>query len=393
MGKRIVIVNERGEVQKKYIPMPSETRHFTEDLLQKIIFEEPNLLSSEEIDPDFSTLIPIRREFPVKSGKIDLLFITPEGKICVAETKLWRNPEAHRSVVAQIIDYATDLSKMSFEVFCENAIKDKGGDPTKAFFRKIKEKNPELNETKLTQNLQDSLVHGRFLLMIVGDEIYPKAAMLTESISSAPHLEFSIAFTELQFYRIDEDQDSHLLVVPQVVSQIKPDIRAIVRIIYDEKKPDVIVTPREPDEETKLNEDTFMESLDSEGKIIFTEILKLYETKGYPIHWGTTGFSLNVDLRGKHVAFCYGYGKRANWGQSFSTAFTDIINKVEKREEIVQTFREKLKRTNIFTETKKELNYKFKQKLSENQLANLIEILAGLAKSIENKGAKATVMS
>jgi hypothetical protein len=389
MGKRIVIVNERGEVQKKYLPMPSEARHFSEDLLQKMIFEEPNLLPSEDIDPDFSNLIPISREFPVKSGSIDVLFITPEGKICVVETKLWRNPEAHRSVVAQIIDYATDLSKMSFEVFCENATKAKGAESIKAFFKKIKEKYPGLNEEiKLTQNIQDSLSHGRFLLMIVGDEIFHKVALLTESIASAPHLEFNIAFAELKFYRTDEDQDTHLLVVPQIVGQSKPDVRAVVRIIYEQKKPDVVVTPIEPPEDTKLNEDTFMKSLDPEGQIVFKEILKLNETHGFPIHWGTTGFSLNVDLRGKHVALCYGYGKRAYWGQSVSTYFTDIIKKVENGERIAQTFREKLRRTNIFDETKKDLSFKFKKKLSETQIADLIKILVELANSIQTNGAK-----
>ena len=43
MVKRIVIINDRGEVQKKYLPMPSETRRFSEGLLQKLIFEEPSL--------------------------------------------------------------------------------------------------------------------------------------------------------------------------------------------------------------------------------------------------------------------------------------------------------------------------------------------------------------
>ena len=141
MVKRIVIINDRGEVQKKYLPMPSETRRFSESLLQKLIFEEPSLLPSEEIDPDFSNLIPIRREVPVKSGSIDVLYITPEGKLCVVETKLWRNPEAHRSVVAQIIDYAKDLSKMSYDDFCETVIKTKGGNAKNAFFKKMSEKN------------------------------------------------------------------------------------------------------------------------------------------------------------------------------------------------------------------------------------------------------------
>ena len=389
MGKRIVIVNERGEVQKKYLPMPSETRYFSEDLLQKMIFEEPNLLSAEEIDPDFSNLIPISREVPVKSGSIDALYITPDGKICVVETKLWRNPDAHRSVVAQIIDYAKDLSRMSFEGFCESVTKAKSTESIKVFFRKIKEKHPEINEMKLQQNIQDSLSHGRFLLIIVGDEIFPEVAFLTESISSAPHLEFDIALAELRFYRTHDDQDHQLLVVPQIVGESKPQVRAVVRILYEEKKPEVVVTPIENDE-LKLNEDTFMKTLDSEGQEVFKEILELYETHGFPIHWGTAGFSLNIDLNGKHVPLCYGYGKKAWFGQSLYTAFSDILRKVENGREIVLTFREKLRRTKIFAETEKELNFKFKKKLSESQIADLTKTLVELADNIETNGYKVT---
>jgi len=388
MVKRIVIVNELGEVQKKYFPMPSETRHFSEALLQKMIFEEPNLLSAEEIDPDFSNLIPISREVPVKSGSIDALYITPEGKICVAETKLWRNPEAHRSVVAQIIDYAKDLSKMSFESFCESATKTKTAESTKVFFKRIREKNPGLNEIKLQQNIQDSLFHGRFLLIIVGDEIFPEVAFLTESISSAPHLEFSLALAELRFYRSQEDVDHQLLVVPQIVGESKPQIRAVVRILYEQKKPDVAVTDIEPPGEIILDEEQFMKTLDPEGQKLFKEILKLYETRGFPIHWGTAGFSLNIDLNGNHVPLCYCYGKKAWFGQSFYTAFSDVIRKVENGREIVLTYREKLKRMGIFAETEKELNFKFKKKLSEEQIAELESIIVELAKSIATNGEK-----
>jgi hypothetical protein len=306
----------------------------------------------------------------------------------VVETKLWRNPEAHRSVVAQIIDYAKDLSKMSFEDFCESATKTKSTDSIKAFFRKIKEKYPEINEIKLQQNIQDSLSHGRFLLIIVGDEIFPEVAFLTESIASAPHLEFNIALAELRFYRSQDDQDHQLLVVPQIVGESKPQVRAVVRILYEEKKPDVVVTPIEPPEEIKLDEDAFMKTLDPEGQEVFKEILKLYETHGFPIHWGTAGFSLNIDLNGNHVALCYGYGKKAWFGQSFYTAFSDILRKVENGREIVLTFREKLKQTKIFTQTEKELTFKFKKKLSETQTTDLVKILIELADSVETNGAK-----
>ena len=386
MGKRIVIVNEHGDVQKKYLPMPSEARHFSEDLLQKLIFAEPNLLSAGEIDPDFSDLIPISREVPVKSGYIDALYVTAEGKICVVETKLWRNPEAHRSVVAQIIDYAKDLSKMSFDSFCESATRTKSGDSKRLFFKKVKDKFPLINEIRLQQNIQDALSHGRFLLIIVGDEIFPEVAFLTESISSAPHLEFNIALAELRFYRSEDDKDHQLLVVPQIVGESKPQVRAVVRVLYEEKKPEVIVTPIEPPEEIKLNEESFMKTLTPDGQVVFKEILKLSETHGFPIHWGTAGFSLNIDLGGKHVPLCYGYGKKAWFGQSLYTSFSDVQRKIENGREIVLIFREKLGRMKVFSETEKELNFKFKKTLTEDQITDLIKIIVDLAQAIKING-------
>jgi hypothetical protein len=121
---------------------------------------------------------------------------------------------------------------MSFDSFCESVTKIKNSDSKKAFFKKIKEKFPNINEIKLQQNIQDALLHGRFLLIIVGDEIFPEVALLTESISSAPHLEFNIALSELRFYRSQDDQDHQLLVVPQIVRESQPQVRAVVLVLY-----------------------------------------------------------------------------------------------------------------------------------------------------------------
>ena len=38
-----------------------------------------------------------------------------EGYLTLVETKLWRNPEARRTVVAQIIDYASHLSTWTYD--------------------------------------------------------------------------------------------------------------------------------------------------------------------------------------------------------------------------------------------------------------------------------------
>jgi hypothetical protein len=99
--KSIVVIDRTGEVQQRYSPISPINQQFTETLLQKLVFEEPRLLSTEEVDSDYSNLISLCREVPVRSGSIDALYITPEGRTCLVETKLWRNPEAHRTVIAR----------------------------------------------------------------------------------------------------------------------------------------------------------------------------------------------------------------------------------------------------------------------------------------------------
>jgi hypothetical protein len=275
---------------------------------------------------------------------------------------------------------------MSFLDFCEATMKTKGEESVKALFKKVEQKKPELDEIELQQNIQQSLAHGHFLLLVVGDRIFPEVALLTESISSAPHLEFTIRLVELGFYG-DGKEDKQLLVVPQVLGKTMEQERAIVRIIYEEKKPQVEVTPIEPDK-SLLNQETFLKALDNEGRAVFKAILELSDVHGFPVNWGTKGFSLNADVEGKRIALCYGYGSKAMGGQMLWTSFTDIINKVKGGEEIVASLRKQLRGTGIFSETKKEMKFDFKKKLTETQIKDLTDVLVGLANRIELNGAR-----
>ncbi len=385
MSKQVMIIDKGGVVQKRYTPAMQQHRQVTENFLQKLAFEEPGLLSTEEIGPDFANLIPLRREFPVKSGSIDIVYLTPEGKICLVETKLWKNPEAHRTVVAQVIAYAKDLSGMEFVDFCEAATNVKGDHSIKTFFNKIRQEHPKFDEIKLQQNIQNSLSQGDFLLLIVGDKIYPEVALIAETIQSAPHLNFTIRLMELRLFALSDQVDNQLLVVPQVVGKTCEQLRAIVRIVYEEKKPEVDVSPIET-EKSKLDRETFMRIADADGRAVFGAILGLSDLHGYPINWGTKGFSLNVDVEGKRVALCYCYGSEARTGQMIWTSFYDIANKVKGGDEIVVNLRKRLRQTGIFAETKREMKYDFKKKLTESQISDLTDILVDLANRIESSG-------
>jgi hypothetical protein len=96
----------------------SAGRRFPESLLQQLIHAHPDMLPVEELEPSFSQLRPVCRELPLgreESKYLDNLLINADGRICLVECKLWRNPEAVRAVVAQILDYAGELSRLTYE--------------------------------------------------------------------------------------------------------------------------------------------------------------------------------------------------------------------------------------------------------------------------------------
>ena len=96
---------------------PNDPRN--EAWLQMLLYSHPELLPVDEFDDFFSPPIPIGREVVTDRGPIDDLFVSPFGGITVVETKLWKNPEKHRTVVAQVIDYAKELATWDYDRLCQ----------------------------------------------------------------------------------------------------------------------------------------------------------------------------------------------------------------------------------------------------------------------------------
>ena len=386
MTRHVVIIDKESKtVLDRCKPVSPKSGEFTEASLQKLIFNEPSILPAGEIDSDFEHLIPLGREIQVTSGQIDVLYITFEGKICIVETKLWRNSEATRQVVAQIIGYAKDLSLLEFKEFCQITTKKRGEEAVHAFFNRMAQEDPDLNKTKLEQNVQLSLSNGRFLLLIVGDQIYPSVALTIDTIQSAPHLEFTFGLAELRFYSLGEGNDKKYLVVPQKVGLSKPKIRNAIRILYEKKKPEVKVTPYETEKQL-LDKDSFLQTLDDEGRLIFKEIYKLYETRGLPINYGSTGITLNVSIDGINILLLEYYGSKAAEGQRLSIYFSSIKKNIKNGEDLAETFRRKLRQLNVFRETPSAMRFKFDKKLTVMQINEIISIIVELAVQIEANG-------
>jgi len=237
-----------------------DEKKFDESWLQQLLFEHPSLLPVDEIEPLFGPLVPLAREMPTSAGPVDVVYINAEGYLTLVETKLWRNPEARRQVVAQIIDYATAVSKWSYEDLC-SAVRRAGAtgdDPVAAAVAD----EAEFDRTRFVDTVSRSLSRGRFLLLIVGDGIQEGVEHLANTLAKSPHLGFSLGLAELAMFRAGKTGED-VLIQPRTIARTREVVRAVVELKVGVSPADVTITlpARVPYPLPLISEQVFYEQL------------------------------------------------------------------------------------------------------------------------------------
>jgi hypothetical protein len=97
------------------------TQTYQEHFLQEAIDCWPNILPVCDFYPSVTGLCSLGREVPVTiggtEGSIDNLLVADDGHLVIVETKLWRNPEAMRDVIAQTLQYGMAVTQISLDEF------------------------------------------------------------------------------------------------------------------------------------------------------------------------------------------------------------------------------------------------------------------------------------
>lgn len=283
-------------------------KEFDEFWIQNLIHKHPDIIPISEIEPVFSPLIPIGKEVSITAGYIDNLYISPDGYLTIVETKLWRNPEARREVVGQIIDYAKILNKWTFLDLNESVsiYNQKYNNNSNGILDTIKNHNPEFDvesSHKLIDRINRNLKQGKFLLLIIGDGIRENVEEMIDYLSKTPQLNFTLALIELQVYKFDKNQDS-LLVIPQIVTRTKEITRAIVQLDGDFSGNINISVPEEKDEQKTskkrfiITENNFFEELKHNTDNDTVEFIKQIKDdclkRAYHIKWGQSSFGITL---------------------------------------------------------------------------------------------------
>ena len=298
-------ISETNSFQLERIPL--NEKHFQENWLQKIIHKNPQILPIDDIESGFAPLISLGREISTSVGYIDNLYISPNGYLTIVETKLWRNPEAKREVVGQIIDYAKELTNWNFTKL-NDGVKNSSqlyNNNSKGIIELIKdfEKIEEHEEYKIIDNIERNLKRGRFLLLIVGDGIRESVEEMVDFLSNTPQIQFTLGLVELQFYK-NPNLEGELIAIPNLITRTREITRAIVKIenstngnvtietdfIEEKVKP---ITAR-----TTITEDDFFEQLqqntDYESAEFAKHILATVKEKGYFVEWRQGAFVAKI---------------------------------------------------------------------------------------------------
>ena len=242
-------------------------------------------------------------EYNTARGPIDLLIITSQGEIVLVETKLLRNPESTRKVVAQVIDYIKSFSDESLD----------------ELLRKFRKRFPDQTEhvsenVNLASIIEENIRTGNFQVLIVGDYIHPNVLGMIESIQSAPHLAFTIHLVDLNTYQYSPEE---ILLQPRIVTSTKEVERSVIRIEIDPKDLAVHFESEIPEEEGRgrkpiISWSQYLENLsEPDFREIFAEFRSSWLSEvDDSINMGQVGFSAGVEFSGKRKAIQFAYDDR-----------------------------------------------------------------------------------
>ena len=282
--------------------------------LQQLLYWQPELLPVDELEEGTGPLISLGREIPTETGSIDNLYISPRGDLTIVETKLWKNPEKHRAVVAQIIDYAKDLAKWDYEQLCTAVLNSdpQDGDKPLPPFEKVQQSHPGVSRHDFEERVTINLQQGRFILLIVGDRISPNVTLLAQAIHSAPGLAFTLGLVELQFYSLAPSKQWPLIVVPEIVGRTVEVTRGVVSVFYNNEKPRVEVRVADKDtsaagsqDQLHLDETVFFAQLRKDLAEPYRTAMKEWTAIEGQLYFTPRHLSFMINRAGEDQLFVY----------------------------------------------------------------------------------------
>jgi hypothetical protein len=210
----LVLIDDDETQVVRRVPQGEARR---EAALRDLIADHPEILPVHDLDPSYGRLVTVTKELSIPGvGFVDVLLIDEHGRLVVVECKLWRNPQARREVVGQILDYARELSRFGYEDLQRQvsiATRRQGN----VLYALAREAGGALDEAEFVDRVTRDLSSGRFLLLVVGDGIAEGTRRIGEYLRAQPGLAFAFGLIEMAEYRHTDAGGAEHTIMPGIV--------------------------------------------------------------------------------------------------------------------------------------------------------------------------------
>jgi hypothetical protein len=194
--------------------------------LRDTIIAHPQILPIADIDATFGPLIPMCSELRTPAGPVDAAFINAQGRLTIAEFKLWKNPQSRREVIGQVLDYVAAISSWSYADLQRQVAAATGRSGNVPFALASQRFGNGLREAEFVDAVTRSLREGRILALVIGDGIREEVQRLAETINRSTTRAFSLGIVEVALYEMAERQQ--VLVQPRVLAKTEILTRQVV---------------------------------------------------------------------------------------------------------------------------------------------------------------------
>ena len=279
MAERIYTRAERGRLE------PLEERPFsTEDELQALIAEHPELLDGEQIRPgDPRRWILITREKGIAETSdaaarwaIDHLIIDQDAVPTLAEVKRGSNPEIRRTIVGQMLEYAAHAAQAwtadELRRTFEESTNAKGLDPGDELATLL-QVDGEPDADGFWRNVSTNLAARRLRLLFVADDIPDPLERVVEFLNGQMS-GIEVLAVEIKQFRGKSSQT----LVPRVIGRTAA--------------PSVSSTARA---RSVLTRESFLAELPSDGaRGVASRLLDVAQESGGTLQWGSSSVSIRM---------------------------------------------------------------------------------------------------
>jgi hypothetical protein len=188
MPRRVLVERPSESFDLVEVPAPSEYD------LQEVMKANPQLIPSDDLGLDGDLLV-VGRETTLASGKIDLLCLARSGDVVLIEFKTGPQNPDFRHALAQVIDYGSDLWRLSVDDFDRGVVQRYlTGIHSDVAFKGSADLNEAIARTAwaladneraaLDRRLADVLESGDFIYVVAAQRFTPAMATSLEYLNT-----------------------------------------------------------------------------------------------------------------------------------------------------------------------------------------------------------------